>query len=182
MAKRTETELTELMETGLDLADRTLFLTGDIDMAMAAKTLAAVKILGRKKTPVTVVLSSHGGCIDSGWAIYDAIVGARFPTTIIGYGPVMSMAVAVLQAAGTRLLMPYARLLLHPGTAGADLDARAFVSFGKEVEFQSQQYLDLLAMHSTIGPDAVQKLILADTFLSSWEAVKIGLADKVVEP
>jgi ATP-dependent Clp protease protease subunit len=171
------------METGLDLKDRTLFLTGEVDQAMADKALVGMRVLSRQpKQPVSIVLSSPGGDIDAGWAIYDAIAMSPCRVTITGYGPVMSMAVVILQAGGYRRLMPYARLLLHPGMAGAECDSRAFVSLGKEVEFQGQQYLDLLAMHSTSSRDDLQQLILADTFLSAWEAEKLGLADEVVEP
>jgi ATP-dependent Clp protease protease subunit len=183
MPKKPETELTDLLETGLDVKDRTLFLTGDVNDEMATKALMGMRILSRQPSkPVEIILSSRGGEDDAGWAVYDAIAMSPCKTIITGYGPVMSMAVAILQAGSVRRLMPFSRLLLHPGQAFAELDSRAFVSFGKEVEFQGQQYLDVLAMHSQISRDDVQKLILSDTFMSAWDAVRAGLADEVIEP
>lgn len=135
------------------------------------------------KGPITIVLSSEGGIESAGYAIFDVIREAQNETTIKGYGAVMSIAAAILQAGTKRLLAPYCRFMIHNGTvplpvkAGDEIDTTKLIYKAKEAEAMNEIYYDILARRSLLDTEEVADLCERDTYYSAEQAIEAGFAD-----
>ena len=84
------------------LAERIIYITSSIDDTVATSVISQLLYLSRESNEdITILISSPGGSVVDGMAIYDAIQALEGKVTInmIGYGMVASMA-AVLLASG----------------------------------------------------------------------------------
>lgn len=66
--------------------------------------------------PITVSMKTCGGSWEEGMAIYDAILTAPNPVTVINYTWARSMSSIILQAANKRVMMPHSTFMFHMGT------------------------------------------------------------------
>lgn len=171
-----------VLETGADHARRHLFLFGGVDDDLAYRFSAGLSVMDAIDGDITVNLSSYGGYIEDGFAIYDRIKLARNRIVIVGYGPIMSMGSIIMQAGDLRLLAPQSRFLLHDGSAGYEATSNKFVAMGKEVEQTVGRLAQIYVERTGMKPDAIRKLMDAETYLSPAEAVSMGFADGIAMP
>jgi ATP-dependent Clp protease protease subunit len=171
---------------GVDLPERTLFLTGDIDYEMAQRVQAGLGVLSASGAGVIrVVLSSNGGDEDAGFLIFEAIRGCANRVLVIGSGSVMSVAALILQAGDWRLLTPACRVMVHGGNAKLKNNIHQqmhVVEVAKEMEVRTRQYATLIAERAGLKPSRVMSWCRRDKFFSADEAVRMGLADGVAHP
>ncbi len=170
-----------LFAFGLDVVQRTILVHEDISVATVNKVSVGLDLLNRTSGPITLKLSTEGGDSDQSVVIYELIKMSKNPVNIIGYGPVFSAGAFLLQAAHKRFLTPEARVMVHPGSMSAEADARAFISYGAELQFNIERYIDLLASRSKLSRKEVDKLVKNDTFMSAQDAVRYGLADEILK-
>lgn len=179
--------LAELARSSLELAanfkDRCLYIVGDIDAHMAYHFMVPFHVMDGQKGPITVVLSSTGGGVEDGYAIYDTIKAAQNEVSVIGVGSVHSMAAVILQAGRVRLLTPECRFMVHNGSFNlGEVDADTLVAIGKEVDQGNRDYQRILAQRSGLSLRKMQRLCETETYLDARRAVKLGFADAVVLP
>jgi len=171
----------QLFDYGVHLASRTLFLFEEINRPTAAKVLMGLQVL-EGSGPVTVKISTRGGCRASGLSIYD---GMRACTEVraVGYGEVCSMGAVILQAAAVRELMPNAVVMVHPGYSSVAFDhdenTQRTAEYAKRMR---DRCCEILAERMGITLKQFLRRFTWDTYLSARQAVEMGLADRVVEP
>lgn len=93
--------------------------------------------LQSSKGPMKIFISSPGGNIYDGLAIYDAIREySQFngPVTTIAYGLVASMAFILFLAGDKRIGSANVTLMNHKGYGGADGDADSLILDAKEIK------------------------------------------------
>ena len=175
----------EAIDRGWDMGSRTIYLHGEINEEAARKFMVALSALDEVGGPIKVSLSSCGGEMDAGLAIYDAVRATENPVVIIGTGRVRSMASIVLQAGDERLLTPTAFMMLHDGhiviaEAGA-LQYRDARRIGSEIRTMDKLCDTLVRQRSGLSSATLRRLNRTEKELSSAEAVSLGLADAVAE-
>lgn len=191
MTRRTTLDNHSLyFDHGIWLPDKTLDLTGDIEEFVTFRAMKGLKILDDQpdQLPITIRLSTVGGELYDGLAIYDAIRACRSRVEIIGYGKIMSMGAVILQAADPegRLLMPNATILVHQGYSGITMDHPETVQrFAKEDKRIRAKINRILYERSKIsGSTLTQKQFIEqiqfDTWMSPETTIAHGLADRVL--
>lgn len=129
---------------------------------------------------ITVKVNCGGGEVRQGLAIYDAIRSCACPVVAVVYGQCASMAVAILQAADYRVMMPHATLMLHFGMESAsgsqpnELDTEV-----KEMRRLDQIYNRIIADRTGLSTKQTAELCAKTVYIDAKEAVKMKLADKV---
>ncbi len=84
------------------LMDRRIFLTGQIDAALADAFLSQILYVEQTESePVTVYINNPGGEVNSGLMIYDAIADSSLTVNTVCTGLAASMA-AIILAGGKR--------------------------------------------------------------------------------
>jgi ATP-dependent Clp protease protease subunit len=169
------------VEHGVDVEGRVVYLVGDVDEAVVVRFLAALHVLDAEESPVRVILSSDGGGVDAGMAIYDAIRTTRSRVTVDCYGACQSIAALILQAADVRRVSPECRLMIHNGSVRVEnTSADTMESIGREVALLNRRYWEILARRSGLTTDRIKEMCQVETYLSAAEAVEAGLADEVI--
>jgi len=169
------------------LKDRIVFLGGTIDDAAANIVVAQMLFLSNEdsKADIHVYINSPGGSITAGLAIYDTMQFVRCDVATYCIGQAASMG-AVLLAGGAkdkRFLLSNSRILLHqPLISGilqgpaTDLDIEA-----KEIIRLRTRLYKILASHTGQKAEKVEKDCDRNLWLNSDEAIKYGLADKILQ-
>jgi len=169
------------------LKDRIIFLGGQVTDETANLMIAQMLFLSNEdsKSDIHFYINSPGGSITAGLAIYDTMQFLRCDVSTYCIGQAASMG-AVLFAAGTekkRFVLPNSRVLLHQplisgvleGTA-TDLDIEA-----KEILRLRKRLYDILSSHTGQKADKIEKDCDRNLWLEAEEAVKYGLADRILQ-
>ncbi|HEX8119335.1 MAG TPA: ATP-dependent Clp protease proteolytic subunit [Pyrinomonadaceae bacterium] len=171
----------QLFDYGVHIASRTLFLFEEISRPTAAKLLMGLQVL-EGGGPVTVKISTRGGCRASGLSIYDGM-RACSDVRAVGYGEVCSMGAVILQAAAARELMPNAVVMVHPGYSSVAFDhdenTQRTAEYAKRMR---DRCCEILAEKMGVTLKQFLRRFTWDTYLTAREAVEMGLADRVLEP
>jgi len=97
--ERDETGRSDAMTMRL-LKTRTVLISGSVDQEMADHVIAQLMVLdGESHEPIRVILTTPGGVIYSGYAVYDIMRYIESPIIAIGAGYVASMGVPILLGA-----------------------------------------------------------------------------------
>jgi len=162
---------------------RTVLITGQIDQALANRTVARLIALAQVSTdPITVIVSSPGGHVESGDMIHDIIRFIPAPVNMIGTGWVASAGALIFVAVPRerRFCTPNTRFLLHQPSGGAGGPATDIGIQAREI-IKMRDRLNRIFAEATGQP--VEK-IEADTDRDYWmgpdEAIAYGLLGKVV--
>jgi ATP-dependent protease ClpP protease subunit len=93
--------------------------------------------------PIIVCMKSCGGDWVEGMAIYDAILAAPNPVTILSYTHARSMTSIIFQAANKRIMMPYSTFMFHEGTYGDYGTVKSVRSAYEFSKISGEQMLDI---------------------------------------
>ena len=132
---------------------------------------------------ISLYVNSPGGSAYAGMAIYDTIQYVKPDVATICVGMGMSAAAMILAggAAGKRMALPNAKMMIHQGSAGfrgtpADIEIHA-----QEVLAMTRRMAEILAKHTGQPFEQVMADIDRDRFMTPDEALGYGLIDKLVE-
>ena len=137
-----------------------------------------------RKKDLTLIINSPGGEVHSAFALIDTMKGSAIPIKTIGIGMIASCGVLTFMAGakGKRLLTPNTSILSHQyswGSAGKEHELFARV---REFELSTERMLTHYKKCTGMSEKKIREILLPpeDVWLSSKEAVKYGIADKIV--
>jgi ATP-dependent Clp protease protease subunit len=167
------------------LRERIVFLGREVDDEIANLITAQMLFLEAEdpERDISLYVNSPGGSAYAGMAIYDTMQYVRPDVRTICVGMGMSAAAMILAggAAGKRLALPNAKVMIHQGSAGfrgtpADIDIHA-----REVLSMTRRMAEIIARHSGQDVEQVMRDIDRDRFMTPEEARDYGLVDGIVE-
>ena len=168
------------------LRERIVFLGTEVDDGIANLITAQLLFLEAEDPDrdISLYVNSPGGSAYAGMSIYDTMQLVKPDVRTICTGMGMSAAAMILSggAAGKRLALPHAKIMIHQGSAGfrgtpADIQIQA-----REVLSLTRQMAEIIAQHARQPFDKVMQDIDRDRFMTPSEAVEYGLIDEIVEP
>lgn len=166
------------------LKDRILFIGEEIDDNVANSILAQLLFLQSddSEKEVGLYINSPGGSVTAGLAIYDTMRFLKCPVATYCVGQAASMAAVLLSAGskGKRFALPNARIMIHQPWGGAQGQASDIEIQAKEIIRLKTKINDMLSKATGKPIKTIEKDTDRDFFMSSEEAVKYGLIDKVV--
>jgi ATP-dependent Clp protease, protease subunit len=168
------------------LTSRRLFICDPIDNASAKEVIRKLWYLEIKNPGkgILLVISSPGGSIDAGFAIWDQIrmISSPITTLVTGLAASMASVLTLVAPKGRRLATPNARFMIHqPAINGlvrgqaTDLDIQA-----KEMLKMRATLINLYAQETGNDPQMIAKAIDRDTWMTAEEAKKFKHIDKIV--
>ena len=131
------------------LENRTLFLVGEINYAMATEVIMKLLYLDNNKSGIEInmYINSPGGSVDDTMAIYDTMRFIKSPIATFCIGRAQSGA-AVILAAGTkgkRHALPHAKMMLHQPWGGITGQAADIKIQALEISKAKKMINDILA-------------------------------------
>ena len=149
-------------------------------------TIIEKNLLPQRERPkeITLVINSPGGEVHSAFALIDTIKGSAIPVKTIGLGMIASCGILTFMAGtkGRRFITPNTSILSHQyswGSVGKEHELFARV---KEFELSTARMMDHYKKCTGLSEKKIREILLPaeDVWLSAKEAVKYGIADKIV--
>lgn len=190
MAKVDEKESFIRVKDRIDAAvldSRRIFLSDAVDQESASEIIRQLWFLeiSQPGKPITFIINSPGGSVDSGMAIWDQIQMITSPVTTLVTGLAASMGSVLSLAAAPkrRFATPNARIMIHQPMIGGVIQGQA-----TDLDIQAKEMLKThnmlieLYMKAT-GKDykTIEKSIDRDTWMTAQEAMNFGLLDGIVK-
>jgi len=169
------------------LKERIVFLNGDVTDPVSNSICAQFLFLEADDpdTDINFYINSPGGTVTSGMAIYDTMqyIKPAVSTIVMGQAASMGSFLANAGAPGKRYILPNARHMIHQplgGTSGqaSDIEIRA-----KEIVRIKRALTEIYVKHNSKDKtfDDFDKAMDRDNFMSSAEALEMGLVDEIIE-
>ena len=166
------------------LKERVVFLVGPVTEVTANLIVAQLLFLESENPDKDVYfyINSPGGSVSAGLAIYDTMQFIKPDVSTLCVGQAASMGSLLLAAGakGKRHCLPNSRIMIHQPMGGFSGQASDIEIHAREILYLRQRLNEILAKHTTQSVEKIAKDTDRDNFLSGEEAVKYGLADKVL--
>jgi len=168
------------------LMDRILFLGSEINDDVANLIIAQLLFLeadapGRE---IQLYINSPGGNVQSGLAIYDTMqhITAPVATTCVGMAASMGAFLLAAGAPGKRSALPHARIMMHqPWSTGTKGSAADIEIAAREIVYLRGRVFEILGKLTHQPLERIEREFDRDRYMSSDEAQRFGMIDRVVE-
>ena len=165
------------------LEDRIIFLSGEIDDAVANTAVAQLIYLEAKdpNKDINLYINSPGGSVSSGLAIYDTMNYIKCDVSTICIGMAASMGAFLLSsgAKGKRFALPNSEIMIHQPLGGAQGQASDIKIAAEHILRTKKKLNRILAENSGKPIEQIERDTDRDNYLSAEEALNYGLIDKV---
>ena len=157
---------------------------GEINHAVArAACTRLIALAEESDAPISVLISSPGGHVESGDAIHDVIRFVRARVTTVGTGWVASAGTHVFLAAPKerRLCLPNTRFMIHQPGGGAGGPATDIAIQAREILRTRERIARIIARECGQTPAKVLADMERDFWMSAQEAIEYGLVSRIIE-
>ncbi|MDE7163375.1 MAG: ATP-dependent Clp endopeptidase proteolytic subunit ClpP [Clostridia bacterium] len=165
------------------LEDRIIFLSGEIDDAVANTVVAQLIYLEHKDPAkdINLYINSPGGSVSAGLAIYDTMNYIQCDVSTICIGMAASMGAFLLSsgAKGKRFALPNSEIMIHQPLGGAQGQASDIKIAAEHILKTKKKLNTILAQNSGKPLEQIERDTDRDNYLSAEEALNYGLIDKV---
>ena len=167
------------------LKDRIVMLHDDVNEHSASVIVAQLLFLeSESDKDIHFYINSPGGSVTAGMSIYDTMQFVKCDVSTIVMGQACSMGSLLAQAGtpGKRLILPYARHMIHQPSGGARGQATDMLIQVEEILKMKRELTQIYVNHNSAGKtfDELSTDMERDFFMSAHEAVAYGLADRVI--
>jgi ATP-dependent Clp protease protease subunit len=167
------------------LKDRIVFLGTEIHDDIANVIVAQLLFLESEDPDkdIHLYINSPGGSVTAGFAIYDTMRYIKSPVSTICVGMAASMAAVLLAggAAGKRVALPNAEVMIHQPIGGARGQASDIEIHARNILKTRERINRILAAHTGQKIENIAVDTDRDNFMTADEALAYGLIDKVFE-
>jgi ATP-dependent Clp protease protease subunit len=169
------------------LKDRIIFMSGPIEDISANLIIAQMLFLSNEdsKTDIHLYINSPGGSITAGLAVYDTMQFLRCDVATYCIGQAASMAAVLLAGGktGKRFLLANNRVLIHQPLISGELIAPAtdLEIEAREIMRLRERIYTILAKHTGQSAEKIEKDCDRNLWLDADEAIKYGLADRIIQ-
>jgi ATP-dependent Clp protease, protease subunit len=167
------------------LNERIVFIGSPIDDDVANLVVAQLLHLESNDPDkdISLYINSPGGVIYSGLAIYDTMQFIKPDVQTICFGVAMSMGSLLLAggAAGKRMTLPNARILIHQPSGGYQGQSADIEIHAREILELRDHVDEIYAKHTGKAKAQVHDDMERDRFFTAEQARDYGLVDQVIE-
>jgi ATP-dependent Clp protease protease subunit len=167
------------------MIDRIIFLGTEVNDTVANLLIAQMLFLASNdpEKPINFYINSPGGSVSAGLGIYDVMnfVKCEVHTYCIGMAASMGAFLLSAGAKGHRFALPNARIMIHQPLGGARGQASDIEIQAKEILYLKGRLNQMMADHTGQPLSRIEADTDRDNYMSSEEAVKYGLIDKVLK-
>lgn len=175
--------------TRIPLADdmlqrREIQLTGDIDSTSVSSAILQLRYLQAQDSTkeITVYINSPGGSVPDGLALVDVMGALSCPIKTVCLGTAASMAALIFASGNERHITEHSRVMIHDpllsgGVGGSALKVDALA---KDLMYTREVTAKILSERTGRTIEEVYEKTKNDTYFSAEEALKWGLADRII--
>jgi ATP-dependent Clp protease, protease subunit len=161
-------------------------LFGSVDSEMSRNAVRFVLAHNSVKSPVkniTFVINSEGGDLNDAFAIIDVITHSRIPVHTLGLGQISSSGLMIFMAGtkGHRLLTTNTSVMSHQWSGTFEGKLHELMSAQADFELTTARMIEHYRRCSGLSESEIMQKLLPphDVYLTSDQAVKLGIADRI---
>lgn len=165
--------------------NRKIFLTGEVNEAMANDFVSELLHLAETSEPVDIYINSPGGSVNAGLIIYDVIQACVGKMEINMYciGMAYSMGAIILAGGqkGHRYILPHSKVMIHEPLISGGMGGSA-TSIKKTADsiLETKTILNgILEKHTGKTIEEIDEATSFDNFLNAQEAIEFGICDEI---
>ena len=169
------------------LRERIIMINGPIEESMASLVVAQLLFLASESTEreINIYISSPGGSVQAGLAIYDTMRHLPCPigTTCVGYAASFGTILLMAGDRGLRRALPHARIHIHQpliqgglGGQATDIDIHA-----REILHTRDVLNEIIHEHTGQPMERIKHDTERDYYMSANEAIEYGIIDEVLK-
>nr|WP_294468296.1 ATP-dependent Clp protease proteolytic subunit [uncultured Sellimonas sp.] len=165
------------------LQERHIFIEGEIRPEMAVRFLKQMMYLNMEGTdPVSVYINSPGGEVNSGFLMYDVIVGSRAPVRMFCTGKAYSMGAMLFACAKERYMLPNSELMLHQPLLESRVggNVSSIRSISDSLLETKEKMNRIFSRHTGKTEKEIDEATGYDHYFTPEEAVDFHLCDQIV--
>ena len=166
------------------LKDRIILLGSQIDDNVASLICAQLLFLESQdpEKEINLYISSPGGIVHAGMAIYDTMRYITSPVTTVCIGHAASMGAFLLAAGepGMRFALPNSQIMIHQPLGGCQGQATDIEIHTKELLRIKERLNKILAENTKRPYEEIVKATERDNFLTPEQALEMGIIDKIL--
>lgn len=166
------------------LNERKIFLWGTVNEKTAKHVIERMMYLDASgNDEIQFYISSPGGYVTSGFAIYDTMLSLNSPVSTICTGLAASMASILLSAGakGRRFVQPHAKVMIHQPSGGAQGQASNIEIQAAEILKIKEQSARILAENCGQSYERIMKDFNRDYWMDASESVEYGIVDEILQ-
>jgi ATP-dependent Clp protease, protease subunit len=169
------------------LRERIIMINGPIEESMSSLVVAQLLFLASESTEreIHLYISSPGGSVQAGLAIYDTMRHLPCPivTTCVGYAASFGTILLMAGDKGLRRALPHARIHIHQpliqgglGGQATDIDIHA-----REILHTRDVLNEIIHLHTGQPMERIKHDTERDYYMSAQEAIEYGIVDEVLK-
>jgi ATP-dependent Clp protease protease subunit len=166
------------------LKSRSIYLEGEINSQIAASINAQLLYLDSiGDEDIEMHIDSPGGSISAGMAILDTMNYIKADVATICSGTAASMAAVIFAggAKGKRYILPHSEVMIHQPSTGFEISKASDIKIiADHIAAKKRELINVLSENSGQPREQVEKDIESDHYMNAEEAVKYGIADKIL--
>ena len=177
-------ERIEAIAERLAFKSRFVMVFGEITHAVARATCTRLIALAEESdAPISLLISSPGGHVESGDAIHDVIRFVTAKVTTIGTGWVASAGTHIFLAPPkeNRVCLPNTRFMIHQPGGGAGGPATDIAIQAKEILRTRERIANVISRQTGQPLQKVLADMERDFWLTADEAIKYGLVSRIIQ-
>ena len=187
-------ELDELLSYGVDLKNRRIYFgivldnsaedLGDVNQVSIELAIRALHKMASDAPGKSIELhmNSYGGSPYDMLRLHDEILACPCQIKFFGGGSIMSAATWIMAVCDERWLHSNATVMVHDGSeeyGGKHTDTQ--ITAAEMKRLQNLLY-DIYVHNSRMPKEFWEDVCQRDLYLTAEETIKLGLADKIIEP
>ena len=166
------------------LKERIVFIGGGINDVVASLITAQLLWLEAEnpRKDIAMYISSPGGVVTSGLAIYDTMqyIRPKVHTMVVGQAASMGAVLLAGGEKGHRFSLPNSRIMIHQPSGGYRGQASDIERHARNILEMKERLAQILAYHTGQKLADVEEALDRDTFMTPKEALEFGLIDEVL--
>lgn len=167
------------------LEERIVFLSGPISDEVANTVIAQLLFL-EKQDPskdITIYINSPGGSVSATLAMYDTMQLIKCDVSTVCVGIAASGGSVILMGGtkGKRFILPHSEVMIHQPLGGTEGQATDIAIHAQHIVQTKELLNEMIAKHTGQKLEKVKSDTERDKFMTAEEAVKYGIADKIIE-
>jgi ATP-dependent Clp protease protease subunit len=166
------------------LKERIIFLGSEVNDQVANRICAQMLLLAAEddERDIWLYINSPGGSVYSGMAIYDIMQFVTNDVATVAMGMAASMGQLLLcaGAAGKRMALPHARIMMHQPSGGIGGTASDIAIQAEQMLYTKRMFQERVSFHTGQSLEQIESDSDRDRWFTAEEARDYGFIDKVI--